>query len=90
MEKTKRPATYIEVDLNDRRFKGLMRQNSLNPSRVLFIIWGIECEAPIFRLWIKKSGAYVYHEAYKYLSYEESQAILYKLYRYAEKHMEIL
>lgn len=90
MQITKRPTISIEVSLNDRLFRGVMRMNSGNPSRILFIVWGKECDAPMARVWIKKSGAFVYHAAAPYLNYEESQALLYKLYRFAEKHMEIL
>lgn len=89
MEKVKSKAKEIHVPLNDRLLKGLMRMDSEIPTRILFILWDKDVVGPIFRLRIRKSGSFVYHEAFQYLSYEESQAVLYKLYRFAEKHMEI-
>lgn len=84
----------IDVKLNDRVLKGNVRKNSGIPSRMFFFIWenklNESSSTKIAMLTIKKNGKYYFKYSRDYLVPMEEIALLYKLYRYAEKHMEIL
>lgn len=84
----------IDVKINDRIFKGNVRRNSGIPSRMFFFIWEPKhnemIPKKIAMLSIKKCGKYYFKSAKGFLVPMEELALLYKLYRYAEKQMEIL
>lgn len=84
----------IEVKINDRIFKGNVRRNSGIPSRMFFFIWEVNhneiTRKKIAMLSIKRCGKYYFKSAKGFLVPMEELALLYKLYRYAEKQMEIL
>lgn len=91
MEKTAKNTTSITITLNDRIFTGLVRRDSGIPKRLLFLVWEKDgASYPVARLRLRKNGAFVFHVSPKHFGYEEGQALLYKLYRFAETHMEIL
>lgn len=84
----------IDVRLNERTFKGTVKKNSGIPSRMFFYIWENHVDqsdiTKIAMLTVRKNGKYYFKYSRDHLVPMEEIALLYKLYRYAEKHMEIL
>jgi hypothetical protein len=81
--------TTIEVEMNGRIWQGIVRKDSAIPSRILIILFGEE-RTTVYRLRVKKNGHYHTHALQDYFTKDEEMALLYKLYRWIEKQMEIL
>ncbi|TGK45554.1 hypothetical protein [Leptospira bouyouniensis] len=89
-----RQTAEIDVKINDRQFKGNVRRNSGIPTKMFFFIWERNPlegnKKKIGMLSVRKCGKYYFKTVKGIMVPDEEISLLFKLYRFAERHMEIL